>query len=134
MSEAAGEGVLTVASLTRLELKTQTRQTDRVLRGRGGEGCGWHGGTAADLLQVVDLQQRSHERFGPLLGRLGAVQQASVGDEAERTTQKRQHGEGLKAATVKFQLFCFLTSFSRKEKNNNWKAETLQRLAPKSHT
>lgn len=43
---------------------------------------------AADLLQVVLLQQRLDERLRPLHRRLGSVAQRSVRDEAE--TQRRR--------------------------------------------
>lgn len=45
---------------------------------------------AADLLQVVLLQQRLDERLRPLRRRLGSVAQRSVRDEAETQRRRRQ--------------------------------------------
>lgn len=47
------------------------------------------GQRAADLLQVVLLQQRLDERLRPLRRRLGSVAQRSVRDEAETQNRRR---------------------------------------------
>lgn len=49
--------------------------------------------TAANLFQVVPLQQRPHERARPLLRRLGAILKQSVRDEAETQDGRRQAHE-----------------------------------------
>lgn len=92
VSEAAGEGVLTVAHCARLELrhKQTNKQHDEYLFKRKARNIdGRHARTAADLLQVVLLQQRSDEGLGPLFGRLGVIGQKSVRDEAEKQNRGR---------------------------------------------
>lgn len=87
MNEAAGEGVLTVTHNARLKLKHTHKSNESLLKLHKGlmveDGQG-----AADLLQVVLLQQRLDERLRPLRRRLGSVAQRSVRDEAE--TQRRR--------------------------------------------
>lgn len=89
MNEAAGEGVLTVTHNARLKLKhTHTKVMSHFLKLHKGlmveDGQG-----AADLLQVVLLQQRLDERLRPLRRRLGSVAQRSVRDEAETQNRRR---------------------------------------------
>lgn len=76
MSEAAGEGVLTVTHSARLEL-THTHKQNKMMnkfilkKFFKVEGC--EAQTAADLRQVVLLQQRFDERLCLLFGNLGVI-------------------------------------------------------------
>lgn len=107
--EAAGEGVLTVANGTCLELRQQhtcerRQETERLDVKEASE-------SSAHLHQVVLLQERLDDLTGPLPRRLCAVLQGSVRDEAETQNGRTAARDSLdlKHASEGLQTSAYLT-------------------------